>query len=263
MTGEDVPKPVAPRATREARLARSFVTLADTLVDDYDVVDMLDHLVNTCVAFLGVSQAGVMLADQQGGLHLMASSNEATEGVELFQLQGTEGGPCVEASRTGLPVDVEDLAVETRWPRFAATARAAGFRSVHAVPMRWQDTTLGALNIFNEERPSLGLEDQQMTRAFADVATIAILQHRSSHRSSMLVEQLQSALDSRILIEQAKGVLAEHGKVGMDVAFAALRGFARDRNLKLASVAEALVRRELPADGFLPAAPRRPGDADQ
>ena len=259
MTGEDVPKPVAPRATREARLARSFVTLADTLVDDYDVVDMLDHLVNTCVAFLGVSQAGVMLADQQGGLHLMASSNEATEGVELFQLQGTEGGPCVEASRTGVPVDIEDLGAETRWPRFAATALAAGFRSVHAVPLRWRDTTLGALNLFNEAPPPLGLDDRQLTRAFADVATIAILQHRSSHRSSVLVEQLQSALDSRVVIEQAKGVLAEHGKVGMDRAFAALRGFARDHNLKLASVAEAVVRRERPADDVLRAAPGRSG----
>jgi GAF domain-containing protein len=248
-----------PGETREALLARTFVALADTLVDDYDVVEMLDHLVNTCVSLLGVSQAGLMLTDQRGALHLVASSNEATRIVELFQLQGAEGGPCVQACRTGVAVNVEDLARETPWPHFAATAATAGFRSVHAVPMRWRDTTLGALNLFNEEPPSLGTEDQQLARAFADVATIAILQQRSLHRSSQLVEQLQFALNSRIVIEQAKGVLAEHGKVGMDTAFVALRGFARNRNLKLAAVAEALVRREQSADEILDASPRLSG----
>ena len=246
-------------STREALLARTFVALAGTLVDDYDVVDMLDGLVNTCVALLGVSQAGLMLADQRGDLHLMATSNEATRIVELFQLQSTEGGPCVQACRTGVAVDVDDLTQETPWPRFADTAVAAGFRSVHAVPMRWHETTLGALNLFNEEPPSLGNEDQQLARAFADVATIAIVQQRSLHRSSQLVEQLQSALNSRIVIEQAKGVLAEHGKVGMDLAFVSLRGFARDHNLKLAALAEALVRRERSADDVLPGDPRPAG----
>jgi len=252
-------------SSREALLASTFVALADTLVDDYDVVDMLDGLVNSCVALLGVSQAGLMLADQRGALHLMASSNEATRIVELFQLQGTEGGPCVQACRTGVAVHVDDLTRATPWPRFADTAVTAGFRSVHAVPMRWRETTLGALNLFNEEPPSLGNEDQQLARAFADVATIAILQQRSLHRSSQLVEQLQSALNSRIVIEQAKGVLAEHGKVGMDMAFVALRDFARNHNLKLAAVAEALVRRERSADDILVAVPRpsAPGDADR
>jgi GAF domain-containing protein len=265
MTHGNVTGPLDPGGTREALLARTFVALADTLVDDYDVVDMLDNLVNTCVALLGVSQAGLMLVDQRGALHLVASSNEATRIVELFQLQGAEGGPCVQACRTGEAVDVEDLARETPWPRFADTAVTVGFRSVHAVPMRWRDTTLGALNLFNEKRPSLGAEDQQLARAFADVATIAILQQRSLHRSSQLVEQLQSALNSRIVIEQAKGVLAEHGKVGMDRAFVALRGFARDHNLKLAAVAEALVRRERSPDDILGAAPRLfwPEDAER
>jgi len=236
---------------REALLARSFVTLADTLVADYDVVEMLDHLVNTCVELLGVSQAGLMLSDQQGQLHLMASSNEATRIVELFQLQSTEGGPCVEASRTGVAVHVDDLALANPWPRFAQTAVAAGFRSVHAVPMRWHQDTIGALNLFSERPPSLGPDDQRLARAFADVATIAILQQRSMHRSSVLVEQLQTALNTRIVIEQAKGVLAEHGRVGMDDAFAALRGFARDQNLRLAAVARDVVTRQQSADAVL------------
>ncbi len=252
---DDVMRPIGSGSERDALLAQTFVALADTLVDDYDIVDMLDQLVNSCVALLGVSQAGLMLADQHGDLHLMASSNEETRVVELFQLQGAEGGPCVQASRTGLAVDVGDLAVETPWPHFAQKAMAVGFRSVYAVPMRWRETTIGALNLFNTKPPSVGWEDQQLARAFADVATIAILQQRSLHRSSQLVEQLQSALNTRIVIEQAKGVLAEHGEVGMDTAFAALRSFARDHNLRLASLAEALVRRERSADEVLRAAP--------
>jgi GAF domain-containing protein len=207
--------------------------------------------VNTVVQLLGVSQAGLMLIDQRGKLHLMASSSEATRIVELFQLQGTEGGPCVQASRTGVTVDVEDLAQDARWPLFADTAVAAGFRSVHAVPMRLREHTIGALNLFSGKASFLDPEDQRLARAFADIATIGILQQRSIHRSSLLVEQLQTALNTRIVIEQAKGVLAEHGRVEMDTAFAALRSFARNRNLKLAGVAEGLVRRDLSPDEVL------------
>ncbi len=251
MTNETWTDQLASGGSREALLARSFVTLADTLVDDYDVVDMLDRLVNTVVQLLGVSQAGLMLIDQRGKLHLMASSSEATRIVELFQLQGTEGGPCVQASRTGATVDVEDLTRDTAWPRFAETAIAAGFRSVHAVPMRLREQTIGALNLFSDKSSFLDPEDQRLARAFADIATIGILQQRSIHRSSLLVEQLQTALNTRIVIEQAKGVLAEHGKVQMDTAFDALRRFARDRNLRLTGVAEELVRRDRSPDEIL------------
>ena len=233
---------VSATATREQTLAETFVTLADTLVDDYDVVDLLDRLVCACVALLGVTAAGLLLEDQKGHLTVMASSSEESRLLEVFQLQNDEG-PCLDCVRTGTTVTSGDLAGDRdRWPRFVPAARVAGFHSVAAAPMRLRAQTIGALNLFHGRPEPVPLADQRLAQALADVATIGILQQRSAHRSAMLAEQLQAALDSRVVIEQAKGVLAERNRVGIDEAFAALRQHAGNHNLKLTALALAVIR---------------------
>jgi GAF domain-containing protein len=218
------------------------VLLADTLVEDYDVVDLLDRLVVTAVALLDVTAAGLLLDDQRGNLAVVASSSEETRLLEVFQLQSQQG-PCLDCVSTASPVSSGDLATDlARWPVFVPAAQEAGFGAVLAVPMRLRAQTIGALNLFQAEPVLPAPENARLAQALADVATIGILQQRSAHRSSMVAEQLQNALNSRVGIEQAKGVLAERRGVSMEAAFAVLRRHARDRNLKLSEVAQQVVR---------------------
>ena len=238
--------------SRDTLLARRFVKLADTLVDDYDVVDLLDRLVTDCIDLLDVTAAGILLADQRGNLQLMASSSEESRVLELFQLEDHEG-PCLEAVRTSAQVvvaDPEEMA--RRWPRFARATGAVGYRSVHAFPMRLRAETIGALNLFSSHAPPISADAQQIAQALADVATIGILQQRSLHRASLVAEQLQVALNTRIVVEQAKGVLAEYARVDRPTAFSALRGYARSSNQKIGLVADALVQRQLSPEQVLP-----------
>ena len=232
-------------ASREQALADVFVDLADTLVEDYDVVDLLDRLVTACVSLLPVAAAGILLDDQQGHLAVVASSSEESRLLEIFQLQNDEG-PCLECVQNSAVVTSTDLEADrVRWPLFAGAALGSGFHSVVALPLRLREQTIGGLNLFQEGPAPLGQAEQRLAQAFADVATIGILQRRSAHRSTMIAEQLQHALDSRVVIEQAKGVLAERNNVTLEDAYSALRKHARDNNLKLTGLALAVVRGDL------------------
>ncbi|MEJ3742867.1 GAF and ANTAR domain-containing protein [Actinomycetes bacterium KLBMP 9797] len=222
------------------QLSDVFVELADTLVDDFDVVDFLHVLTERCVELLGVSAAGLLLTDEQGTLQVIAASSERTRLLELFQLQ-TDQGPCVDCFRTGQPVSVADLPATGRWPGFSAAAAEIGFTAVHAVPMRLRTEVIGALNLFDVTPGPLDEAKLRIGQALADVATIGLLQQRAIHRRDILTEQLQTALRSRILIEQAKGVLAERLHMDMADAFTLLRSGARGQNRRLSDLAQAVV----------------------
>ena len=227
--------------TREERLARTLVELADTLVDDFDVVELLTLLVDRSVELLDATAAGLVLAEADGTLRLMASTSEAMETVELFQVQADQG-PCLDCYRSGEPVIVDDLAGQaSRWPRFVPFAMGAGFRGAHALPMRLRGEIIGALNLFRSEPGAMEQADVSAGQALADVATIAILQSRTMHESHVLTDQLQHALHSRIAIEQATGMVAEWAGIGVAEAFSRLRGYARSHQRQLTVVAEEVV----------------------
>jgi len=225
------------------------VELADTLVDDFDVVDLLTLLAHRCVEMLDVSAAGLMLVAPEGDLRVVASSSEEMRLVELFELQ-SQDGPCPDCYRTGEPALHEDLAGEDQpWARFGPVALAAGFRSVQALPMRLRGVTIGALNLFRTKKGRLEESDVVAAQALADVATIAILQHRAAIEAHLLVDQLNHALNSRVVIEQAKGILAQRVGFDMEAAFSWLRNHARSHNLRLVDVAQSII------DGTLVAEP--------
>jgi GAF domain-containing protein len=224
------------------KLAQAFVDLAETLVDDFDVHDLLHVMARNCTDLFSVSAAGLLLADD-GSLRVAVSSSESARILDLFQLQNDEG-PCLEAYRTGKPVAAEDMPrMQDRWPRFAAAAAAEGFGSVLALPMRMRGEVIGTLNLFGDES-SVGISDEelQVAQAMADVGTITILQDRLARSHEILAEQLQHALNSRVVIEQAKGILSAHFGVGMDDAFQILRAHARDSRRRLAVVAQEVVQ---------------------
>ena len=223
------------------RLAQVFVELADTLVEDFDVVDLLQTLTDRCVELLPADAAGLMLADERGSLRLMACTAERMRLVELLELQAEEG-PCRECYQTGQHVMNIDLAdAIERWPVFSAAATTAGFGGTHAVPMRLRGRVIGALNLFTDAPVHLSDDEIAVAQAMADVATIGLLHERSLREQTIVSEQLQTALHSRVLIEQAKGVLAARGEVTVDVAFTRMRDHARRTGRTLTAVATAVV----------------------
>jgi hypothetical protein len=242
---------------REQQITEAFVFLASSLASGFDVVDLLTSLTADCAGLLDVASAGLLLTDRQGVLHLVAASSDETRNLELFQLQ-REQGPCLDCFHQGAPVTVENLDTEAaRWPQFAEAALTAGFRSVHALPMRLREKTLGTLGLFGTTLGALNPEDLTLGQALADVATVAIIQDRAASDQETVNRQLQGALHSRVVIEQAKGILAEHAGIDMNAAFATLRRYSRDRNLRLNAVATALVERGLDPDQLLGRAKQR------
>jgi len=237
--------------TREAVLARTLVELADSLVDDFDVVDLLTRLADRCVEVLDVEAAGIMLAAPDGQLRVMASSSDEMRVLELFEIQAEEG-PCVDCHRTGVAVVNQDLAADGPWPRFAAEALESGYQSVHAVPMRLRGAVIGALNLFRTDAGEMSSPDTEVAQAFADVATIAILQHRAAQEAQVINDQLTHALNSRIVIEQAKGMLAERLGLDLERSFTALRSHARSHNLRLADVANDVISGTIAPSTFEP-----------
>jgi ANTAR domain/GAF domain len=250
-------------AVNTEKLAETFVELADSLVDDFDAFDLLNVLVERCVDLLGVSAAGLMFADGQEQLRLAVSSSESARLMDLYQLQ-TDEGPCIECYRSGQPVSGVPLSEgQDRWPNFAAAATREGFVGALALPLRLRGRVIGALNLFDARDGALA--DPEVTpvaQAMADVATIAILQERIGAERDMLNQQLQSALTSRVIIEQAKGVLATRLEIEMDAAFELMRHRSRDERRRLVDVAEEIVHARSAdlAASFLPQDSSRPTD---
>jgi transcriptional regulator with GAF, ATPase, and Fis domain len=222
---------------RELRLARVFVELADTMVAEFDVIDFLHTLADRSVELLGADAAGLMVADQRGSLRLIASSVESARLLEVFELQNSEG-PCLDCFRTGERlINLDDTVMQARWPNFWAQTKQLGFHSAHALPMRLRDEVIGAINLFSRTGDPLSDQDVAVGQAMADVATIGMLQERSVRQKDVLAEQLQTALTSRVLIEQAKGVLAERAQISIEDAFTTMRAQARRRGVTLTKLA--------------------------
>ena len=233
-----------------ARLMEAFVEMADTLVDEFDLVDFLHHLAEHTAAISGASSVGLLLGDEHHRLNFMAATSTSAEHLELYQLQIHEG-PCLDSFRTRQPVIVDDLSQATgRWPAFAPLAVAKGFRSVHAFPMRLRDQVVGALNVFGEAGEQLDEADARVIQALADVATIALLQERALAAAETLTQQLQGALNSRVLIEQAKGVVAQSNDVSVTVAFEQMRRYARQHHVLLTELAKSVTSRDLDPAAF-------------
>ncbi|NGN67592.1 GAF and ANTAR domain-containing protein [Streptomyces sp. A7024] len=247
--------------TREQRLAETFVEVADSLIDDFDIIDFLQRLSARCVELLDVTAAGILLADSHDDLQIIAASDEHTRLLELFALQHDQG-PCVECYRSGAArtgIDLADPATAAQWPVFAPRALATGFTTTHALPLRLRNRVIGALNLFHTKQSTLGDEDITLGQALADVATIAILQQRTLEQSHTEKGQLQTALTSRIVIEQVKGILAERWQLPLDDAFDLLRKYARSHQLRLVELAQQVIDGTADAALIVGEAGHRPG----
>jgi GAF domain-containing protein len=230
--------------TRERRLMQTLIRLADTMVDEYDVVDLLQGLAEDCTELLDSTASGILLADSDGHLEVVAASDESVDTVEVLQV-AAGAGPCVESYRRGVVVSIHDLQGDEGWPGFAQTALDQGYRSVHAVPLRLRQVTVGSMNLFRSEPGGWSDGEEMTARALADMATIGILQSRAIDEAHELNTQLQRALESRVLIEQAKGFVSYRNNLSMAEAFELIRSRARSERRPLSEIARRIVERKL------------------
>lgn len=222
------------------RLASVFVEVADTLVDEFDVIEFLQMLTQRVAGLFDTGQVGLMLADHRDRLTFMAASDESARIMELIQLQHDDG-PCLDAFRTARPVINVNLdEAGSQWPQFAPRAAEAGFQSVHAFPLRLRKEVIGAMGVFGSAT-ELDDADTHIVQSLADVAVIGLLQERAIRHGEALTEQLQGALNSRVIIEQAKGIYAQARGVSPEEAFILIRQYARSSNRRLSDVATTIV----------------------
>jgi GAF domain-containing protein len=239
-------------AERQILTATAFVEIVDTLVGDFDVIEVLTVLTSRCVELLGAAAAGILLADNDGHLRVVGASTEQIQLLELFQVQNEEG-PCLDCFHTGKVVLHSDFDTGSPWPQFAAECTSAGYGSVCAVPMRLKSQIVGCINLFMSGTGGLSTADVALAQALADVASIAIVQDQATRDATVREGHLQRALISRIAIEQAKGMIAERGATDMNDAFSRLRAYARNNNIGLTAAAEAIVDGTIAVNAIGPA----------
>jgi GAF domain-containing protein len=228
------------RSTRDELLSQAFVLLVDSLTDADDIAEILTRLVRAACELLPARNGAILLEDANGDLTVVVSSSQDAQLLELLQVHG-EPGPCVDCVREGATVESTDLDADSeRWPAFVKQALNQGYESVTAVPLRLDGRTIGALNLFRDDTGGLSQAEHRLAHSLAHVAVVCMTQLESATRSSILTDQLQRALDSRVVIEQAKGILAERHQLDLDAAFALLRGHARRHNLRLVDAAAAV-----------------------
>jgi GAF domain-containing protein len=242
-------------SSREASVTKALVSLSSSLDSGHDVVDLLAELVLGCVRLLDVASASLLLADAGCELQVVAASSSHSRYLSAFEL-GCDEGPSVDCFANGTPTLVPDIDLdELMWPRFTAGARLTGFASVHALPMRFKGSVLGVLGLYGTTRGRLNLDDLSLGQALADIASVALVHERTSAAKTDLTEQLQTALESRMIIDQAKGVLMAHGADNWLHSFHALRRYSRDRNLRVSVVARSIISGDIDADVIVGKAP--------
>jgi GAF domain-containing protein len=234
--------------TREEKINDAFVRVAGTLINDYDVVDLLSTLMNTCTELLDVQAGGILLVDSTGGLELVASTSEEAETVELMTV-AAGAGPCIDCYHSGAAVSVPNIGDDARpWPRFRRTALEQGFRAAHAIPLRLHGQVIGAMNLMSAQPGALSERDGRLAQALADVAAVGIVHERTFRQPDAVSAQLYLALDTRVLVEQAKGALAQYLDCTMTQAFTALRDFARTHEISLRAAAQGVLDRTTPIE---------------